>query len=100
MGSGYRYGGKGNRCGRKQRGIVQETTFNVVQLGQLYEIFLTLREAQFGTERFVVTTIEQKRRGYRIRIPAGVSQGTQFKAILGKDENRYILCRITIIGMA
>ena len=98
MGERYRYAGRGNGCGRKQCGIVQETTFNVVQLGQLYEIFLTPREAHHGTVRFVVTIVDQKRRGYRVQIPAGVTQGTQFKAILGRDENRYILIRVTIHG--
>ena len=70
----------------------------IVQLGQLYEIFLTPREAHLGTERFVLTSVDQKRRGYRVQIPAGVTQGTQFKAILGRDENRYILVRVTIHG--
>lgn len=92
----YRNTRKGNRCGRLQCGIVQEMIFNFVQLGQLYEIFLTPREAQFGTERFVVTIIEQRQRGYRIRIPAGVGHGSHLKAVLGKDPTRYIYVRITI----
>jgi DnaJ-class molecular chaperone len=96
MGSGYWFVRRGNGCGRKQCGIVQETIFNVVQLGQLYEIFLTPEEAQLGTDRFVVTNVGQSRRGYRIRVPAGSSQGMQFKAILGRDENRYIVVRISI----
>lgn len=96
MGRGYRNSGRGNRCGRHQCGIVKERTFNVVQLGQLYEIFLTLSETQLGTERFVVTIIEQRRRGFRIQIPAGVNHGTQFKAILGRDDNKYIFVRVTI----
>jgi curved DNA-binding protein CbpA len=94
MGSGY--SGSRNGCGRKQCGIVQETTFNVVHLKQLYEVFLTPSEAQLGTERFVVTTAEQRPRRYRIRIPAGVKQGLQFKAILGRDDNKYIFVRVTV----
>jgi len=96
MGRGYRKSGRGNRCGRQQCGIVQERTFNVVQLGQIYEIFLTPVEARLGTERFVVTTMEQKQHGYRIRIPSGINNGTHFKAILGRDDNRYIFVRVTI----
>jgi len=94
--SRYRFTGGWNRCGRQQCGIVQERTFNNVQLGQLYEIFLTSREAEVGTERFVVASIEQKQRGYRIRIPAGVSEGSHLKAVLGRDLNRYIYIKITI----
>jgi len=100
MDGGYLFAGGGNGCGRKQCGFGQTTIFNDVQVGQIYEIFLTPEQAQRGTERFVAITVDQRRRGYRIRIPAGVSQGTQFKAILGRDENRYILCRITIRGVA
>jgi DnaJ-class molecular chaperone len=100
MAGGYWFVGRGNGCGRKQCGFGQNTTFNDVQIGQIYEIFLTPEQAQHGTERFVAITVDQRRRGYRIRIPAGVGQGTQFKAILGRDECRYILCRITIRSVA
>jgi len=31
------------------------------------------------------------------RIPGGVGQGTQFKAILGRDENSYVHVKITIL---
>lgn len=96
MGRRYRHIRGGNGCGRKQCGIVRTKVFNDVQVGQIYEIFLTPEEAQFGTERFVVIIVDQKRRGYRIRIPAGVNQGTQYKAILGRNENRYIFARVRI----
>jgi len=96
MGSRYWPPGRGNGCGRRKCGFAQNTVFNDVQVGQIYEISLTPEESHRGTERFVAITVDQKRRGYRIRIPAGVSQATQFKAILGRDEDRYILCRITI----
>jgi curved DNA-binding protein CbpA len=98
MDSRYWNTGRGNGCGRKQCGIVQNTKLNDVLVGQIYEIILTPEEARLGTDRFVVITVEQKRRGYRIRIPVGIKQGTQFKAILGRDENRYILVRVTIRG--
>jgi hypothetical protein len=94
----YWYTGRGNGCGRKQCGIVQNTILNDVLIGQIYEIILTPEGARLGADRFVVITVEQKRRGYRIRIPVGIKQGTQFKAILGRDENRYILVRVTIRG--
>lgn len=87
---------QGKGCGRGHCGIMQEATFHVVQPGQLYEIFITPHEARLGTERFVMAIVDQRQRGYRVRIPAGVAQGTQFKAILGRDENRYILIRVAI----
>jgi len=96
IGGRYRFTGRWNGCDRQQCGIVQMRTFNTVQLGHLYEIFLTSREAEFGTERFVVASIEQKQRGYRIRIPAGVSHGSHLKAVLGRNLNRYIYVKITI----
>jgi len=96
MGSGYWFTRRGNGCGRKQCGFGQNTIFNDVQICQIYKMSLATEEAQLGTDRFVVT-VDQRRRRYRIRIPAGVGQGMQFKAILGRDENRYTHVRITTL---
>jgi curved DNA-binding protein CbpA len=95
MSSRYKHAGGGNGCCQKSGLFAQNAALNV-KPGQLYEFLLAPEEAQFGTERVVLITIGRKRQGYRIRIPAGVSQGMQIKTLLGGDENRYIFVRITI----
>lgn len=92
-------GRMGYGCRRRRCGFVRDdSAFSVVQTGRIYEMFLTPKEAEQGTERVVLIEAGFERRGYRIRIPAGVDHGTQMKAFLGKDEARYIYIRIGIIG--
>ncbi len=99
VGGGFRYGGKGYGCGRRRCGFVRDdSAFSVVQPGRVYEMYVTPQEADRGAERLVLITVGFERKGYRIRIPAGVSHGTQFKAVLGGDESRYIYVSIGIIG--
>jgi curved DNA-binding protein CbpA len=95
--SRYQHARKGNGRGRKPNYDSQRTILNIVKLGQIYEFLLTPEEAQFGTERLVLIALGSRQKGYRIRIPGGVSQGTQFKAILGRDVNRYIVVRVSIL---
>jgi curved DNA-binding protein CbpA len=93
----YRPRRRGAGRGRRPDFTAQKTILNVVQLGQTYEFLLTPEEAQQGTERLVLIAAGTKQKGFRIHIPAGVNQGTQFKAILGRDESRYIQVRISIL---
>lgn len=87
---------RGAGRGRRPNPMAQRTILNVVRLGQTYEFLLTQEEAQQGTERLVLIAAGTRQKGFRIHIPAGVSQGTQFKAILGRDDSRYIHVRISI----
>lgn len=99
--SGNRFwnGAMGFGCGRRRCGFVRDdNAFSVVQPGRVYEMFVTPQEADRGTERLVLVGTGFERKGYRIRIPAGVSHGTQLKAVLGSDESRYIYVRVGIIG--
>ncbi|MCX5811697.1 MAG: DnaJ domain-containing protein [Proteobacteria bacterium] len=100
MGSRYQHARRENECGRKPDYLAQKTILNIVKPGQLYEFLLTPEEAQFGTERLVLIIMGKRQQRYRIRIPGGMTQGTQFKAILGRNESRYILVRITILRSA
>jgi curved DNA-binding protein CbpA len=93
----YRPHRRGAGRGRRPNFAAQRTILNVVRLGQTYEFLLTQEEAQQGTERLVLIAAGTKQKGFRIHIPAGVSQGTQFKAILGRDDSRYIHVRISIM---
>ena len=94
----YRPPRRGSGRGRRPNPMAQKTILNVVQVGQTYEFLLTSEEAQQGTERLVLIAMGTRRKGFRIHIPPGVSQGTQFKAVLGRDENRYIHVRITVLS--
>lgn len=87
---------RGAGRGRRPNPMAQRTILNGVRLGQTYEFLLTQEEAQQGTERLVLIAAGTRQKGFRIHIPAGVSQGTQFKAILGRDDSRYIHVRISI----
>lgn len=90
--------GRGRGRARRASQYNMKAVLNIVQIGQTYEFLLTAEEAQLGTERIVLVESGTKRKGYRIQIPEGVSQGTQFKAILGRDQSRYIHVRISIIA--
>jgi len=95
MSSRYQHTMKWNG-GCKRSNLFTQSTILKVNPGQIYEFILTPQEAQCGTERRVLIAIGRKRQGYRVRIPGGVSHGTQIKAVLGRDENSYIFVRITI----
>jgi curved DNA-binding protein len=97
MGSRYQNSRRGSGRGRKTHHYNQKTILNIVKSGHIYEFLLTPEEAQLGTERLVLIAVGTRQKGYRIRIPGGVSQGTQFKAILGRDENSYVHVKITIL---
>ena len=97
MGSRYQNVRRGSGRGRKPHHYNQKTILNIVKSGHIYEFLLTPEEAQLGTERLVLIAVGTRQKGYRIRIPGGVSQGTQFKAILGRDENSYVHVKITIL---
>ena len=82
--------------GCKRSNLFTKSSILNVNPGQIYDFVLTPQEARHGTERVVLVVIGRKRQGYRVRIPGGVSHGTQIKATLGRDENTYIFVRITI----
>jgi curved DNA-binding protein CbpA len=99
------------RMGRKERRARQgnrattpkdfaQNTILGVRVGQIVDFVLTPEEARHGAERFVLVTVGKRREGYRVKIPGGLAQGAQFKAILGRDETRYILVKTRITGSA
>ncbi|OPY76792.1 MAG: Chaperone protein DnaJ [Syntrophorhabdus sp. PtaU1.Bin153] len=92
----YRHTGRGNGCGRRHCGFTQQTIFNSVQPGQIYEVSLTPEEARFGTERLVEISSGGKPQRYRICIPEGVTHGMEYKTILGRRGDRHIFVRVTI----
>ncbi len=96
MGGMCRHSGRGDGCWRRRCGFTQQTIFNPVQPGQMYEVSLTPEEARFGTERLVEISSEGKPQRYRIRIPEGVTHGMQYKTILGRRGDRHIFIRVTI----
>ncbi|MCX5811758.1 MAG: DnaJ domain-containing protein [Proteobacteria bacterium] len=95
MSSRYQHTMKWNG-GCKRSNLFTRSAILKVNPGQIYEFILTPQEARYGTERRVLVTVGRKRQGYLVRIPGGVSHGTQIKAVLGGDENSYIFVRITI----
>jgi len=95
MGSRYQHTMRWSGGCKRSNLFTQKTVLNV-NPGQIYEFILTPQEALYGTERRVLVVIGRKRQGYRVRIPGGVSHGTQIKAVLGGDENSYIFVRIII----
>jgi DnaJ-class molecular chaperone len=99
MGRRARHARRSSTCGPIPKDFAQNTILGV-RLGQIIDFELTPEEAQHGAERFVLVTVGRRREGYHIRIPSGISQGEQFKAILGRDETRYLLVRTRIMGSA
>jgi DnaJ-class molecular chaperone len=95
MSSRYQHAMRWNGGCKRSNLFKQKTVLNV-NPGQIYEFILDPQEAQHGTERRVLVAIGRKRQGYRVRIPGGVSHGTQIKAVLGGDANSYIFVRIII----
>ncbi|HAX18619.1 MAG TPA: hypothetical protein DCY00_08525 [Actinobacteria bacterium] len=90
--------GGGGCCGRSS--LFSEKMFINVIPGQFYEFIITPQEARFGTERLVMIVSGKRRSGYHIKIPGGVTNGTQIKAVLGRDESRFILVRISVSDSA
>jgi curved DNA-binding protein CbpA len=99
MGHRARHARRENRQDPGPKDFAQNTILGV-RLGQIIDLELTPEEARYGTERFVLVTVGRRREGYRVRIPGGLGQRAQFKAILGMDESRYIFVRTRIASSA
>jgi DnaJ-class molecular chaperone len=97
MSSRYQHAMRWNGGCKRSNLFTQSTVLNV-NPGQIYEFILTPQEARYGTERRVLIANGRKRQGYRVRIPGGVSHGTQIKTVLGGDESNYIFVRIVVSG--
>jgi len=82
---------------KRPKGFAQKLFLNV-RIGQILDIILSQDEARNGTERYVIVIFGAIKKVYKIKIPKNVSNDAKFKAILGSDENCYILVRTRICG--